>query len=342
MSEHMQEENDEKDDLFEHYRILVDSGQQPLRIDKFLSNRLPSTSRNRIQKAIENGNILVNKKTVKTNYKVKAGDEISVVLPTPPRELELIPENIPLDIVYEDDQLIVINKKPGMVVHPGHGNYTGTLVNALIYHFNQLPGDHVRPGLVHRIDKNTSGLMVVAKTEESMTHLAGQFFNRTIERRYWAIIWGTPDKEEGRIEGHIGRSLKDRKVMDVFPDGSYGKPAITHYKLLKSWDYVSLVECKLETGRTHQIRVHMRHIGHPLFNDPEYGGDKILRGIKTSKYIQFVQNCFTILPRQALHAKTLGFVHPTGNHFLQFDSDVPQDMKRLMEKWDVYLIGRRT
>lgn len=342
MSEHMQEENDEKDDLFEHYRIMVDSGQQPLRIDKFLSNRLPSTSRNRIQKAIENGNILVNKKTVKTNYKVKAGDEISVVLPTPPRELELIPENIPLDIVYEDDQLIVINKKPGMVVHPGHGNYTGTLVNALIYHFNQLPGDHVRPGLVHRIDKNTSGLMVVAKTEESMTHLAGQFFNRTIERRYWAIIWGTPDKEEGRIEGHIGRSLKDRKVMDVFPDGSYGKPAITHYKLLKSWDYVSLVECKLETGRTHQIRVHMRHIGHPLFNDPEYGGDKILRGIKTSKYIQFVQNCFTILPRQALHAKTLGFVHPTGNHFLQFDSDVPQDMKRLMEKWDVYLIGRRT
>ncbi len=342
MSEHMQEENDEKDDLFEHYRILVDSGQQPLRIDKFLSNRLPSTSRNRIQKAIENGNILVNKKTVKTNYKVKAGDEISVVLPTPPRELELIPENIPLDIVYEDDQLIVINKKPGMVVHPGHGNYTGTLVNALIYHFNQLPGDHVRPGLVHRIDKNTSGLMVVAKTEESMTHLAGQFFNRTIERRYWAIIWGTPDKEEGRIEGHIGRSLKDRKVMDVFPDGSYGKPAITHYKLLKSWDYVSLVECKLETGRTHQIRVHMRHIGHPLFNDPEYGGDKILRGIKTSKYIQFVQNCFTILPRQALHAKTLGFIHPTGNHFLQFDSDVPQDMKRLMEKWDVYLIGRRT
>lgn len=282
------------------------------------------------------------KKTVKTNYKVKAGDEISVVLPTPPRELELIPENIPLDIVYEDDQLIVINKKPGMVVHPGHGNYTGTLVNALIYHFNQLPGDHVRPGLVHRIDKNTSGLMVVAKTEESMTHLAGQFFNRTIERRYWAIIWGTPDKEEGRIEGHIGRSLKDRKVMDVFPDGSYGKPAITHYKLLKSWDYVSLVECKLETGRTHQIRVHMRHIGHPLFNDPEYGGDKILRGIKTSKYIQFVQNCFKILPRQALHAKTLGFIHPTGNHFLQFDSDVPQDMKRLMEKWDVYLIGRRT
>lgn len=342
MSEHMQEENDEKDDLFEHYRIMVDSGQQPLRIDKFLSNRLPSTSRNRIQKAIENGNILVNKKTVKTNYKVKAGDEISVVLPTPPRELELIPENIPLDIVYEDDQLIVINKKPGMVVHPGHGNYTGTLVNALIYHFNQLPGDHVRPGLVHRIDKNTSGLMVVAKTEESMTHLAGQFFNRTIERRYWAIIWGTPDKEEGRIEGHIGRSLKDRKVMDVFPDGSYGKPAITHYKLLKSWDYVSLVECKLETGRTHQIRVHMRHIGHPLFNDPEYGGDKILRGIKTSKYIQFVQNCFKILPRQALHAKTLGFIHPTGNHFLQFDSDVPQDMKRLMEKWDVYLIGRRT
>lgn len=342
MCEHMQEENDEKDDLFEHYRILVDSGQQPLRIDKFLSNRLPSTSRNRIQKAIENGNILVNKKTVKTNYKVKAGDEISVVLPTPPRELELIPENIPLDIVYEDDQLIVINKKPGMVVHPGHGNYTGTLVNALIYHFNQLPGDHVRPGLVHRIDKNTSGLMVVAKTEESMTHLAGQFFNRTIERRYWAIIWGTPDKEEGRIEGHIGRSLKDRKVMDVFPDGSYGKPAITHYKLLKSWDYVSLVECKLETGRTHQIRVHMRHIGHPLFNDPEYGGDKILRGIKTSKYIQFVQNCFKILPRQALHAKTLGFIHPTGNHFLQFDSDVPQDMKRLMEKWDVYLIGRRT
>jgi len=339
--------NDElngEQELFEHYKYLADKGQEPLRIDKFLMDRIPNTSRNKVQAAAHNGNVLVNTKTVKPNYKVKPGDEISIVLPYPVREIELIPENIPLDIVYEDDQLVIINKPAGLVVHPGYGNYSGTLVNALIYHFDNLPGgksEHgPRPGLVHRLDKLTTGLMVVAKTEHAQTHLAGQFFNRTTSRKYNAIVWGDPD-DEGTIEGHIGRSLKNRKVMDVFPDGEYGRSARTHYKTLQRFGYVSLVECQLETGRTHQIRVHFKHIGHPLFGDFEYGGDKILKGTTFTKYKQFIENCFKILPRQALHAKTLGLTHPTTGEWMEFNSELPADMVEVLRKWDTYVANRK-
>lgn len=338
------DELNEEQELFEHYRYSADKGQEPLRIDKYLMDRVPNTSRNKIQSAAHNGNIRVNDQIVKPNYKVKPGDEISIVLPYPIREIELIPEDIPLDIVYEDDQLVIINKPAGLVVHPGYGNYTGTLVNALIYHFDHLPetngGYDSRPGLVHRIDKLTTGLMVVAKTEHAQTNLARQFFDRTTDRRYTALVWGElPD--EGTIEGYIGRNLKNRKVMDVFPEGDYGKRAVTHYKTLERFGYVSLVECKLETGRTHQIRVHFQHIGHPLFGDFEYGGDKILKGTTFTKYRQFITNCFKIMPRQALHARTLGLTHPTTGKRMEFTSDLPEDMLELIEKWRNYIASRK-
>ena len=333
---------DEEQELFEHYKFIADKGQELLRIDKFLMDRIPNTSRNKIQIAAVAGNILVNKKTVKSNYKVKPDDQISIVLPYPPRVIELIPQNIPLTILYEDEEVLVINKQAGIVVHPGYGNYTGTLVNALVYHFDNLPDGNMnnRPGLVHRLDKNTTGIMVVAKTEHAMNHLANQFFERTTERRYHAIVWGDFDEEEGTVIGHVGRSLKNRKVMQVFPEGEYGKHAVTHYKVLKRYGYVTLIECKLETGRTHQIRIHLKHIGHHLFNDFEYGGDAILKGTSFSKYKQFINNCFEILPRQALHAKSLGFEHPATGKWMQFESELPDDMKTVLDKWDVYTANR--
>ena len=331
------------EDLFEHHKIIVDKGQEFLRIDKFLSDRLPNSTRNKIQQAANSGNIVVNGKEVKPNYKVKPFDEISIVLPYPPREKELVPENIPLDIVYEDDTLLVLNKPPNMVVHPGYSNYSGTLVNALIYHFQNLPeadGNEGRPGLVHRLDKNTTGLMVIAKTEEALSHLAKQFFDRTSDRRYQALVWGDVEEEEGRIEGNIWRSEKDRKVMDVYPEGDVGKTAVTNFKVLKRFTYVTLVEYKLDTGRTHQIRIHSKWVGHPLFNDPEYGGNRILKGTNFSKYKQFVENCFSILPRQALHAKTLSFTHPKTGKWMEFNSELPEDMQEVIDRWDRYTSAR--
>jgi 23S rRNA pseudouridine1911/1915/1917 synthase len=299
------------DSLHEHYSFEASKGQEPLRVDKFLMNFIENATRNKIQAAAKEGNIWVNQKPVKSNYKVKAGDKVQVMFEHPPYENLLVPEDIPLDIVYEDEVLLVVNKPAGMVVHPGHGNYSGTLVNALLYHFKDLPlNSDSRPGLVHRIDKDTSGLLVVAKTAEAMTHLSKQFFDKTSTREYIALAWGVFSEVSGTIEGHIGRSLKNRLQMDVFEDESFGKPAITHYKVLEDLRYVSLIQCQLETGRTHQIRAHMKHIGHPLFNDERYGGDKILKGTTFTKYKQFVDNCFKLLPRQALHAKTLGFEHP--------------------------------
>lgn len=333
----------EQQELFEHFRFVVDGGQSMLRIDKYLTSRMERTSRTRIQNAANAGNILVNNVSVKPNYKVKPGDIVQIVLPAPPREIELIPENIPINIIYEDDDVLVVNKKPGMVVHPAYGNYTGTLVNALMYHFRDLPlfsTGELRPGLVHRIDKNTSGILVVAKNELALNRLSRQFFERTTDRRYQALVWGVPDPPEGTITGHVGRNIRDRKIMQVFEDGSEGKPAITHYKILENFNYVSLVECKLETGRTHQIRVHFSHIKHPLFNDEEYGGEKILRGTTFSKYQQFIRNCFTILPRQALHAKSLSFDHPVTGKRLSFDSELPEDMRKVIEKWRTYISGR--
>ncbi|TAJ14218.1 RluA family pseudouridine synthase [Marinilabiliaceae bacterium JC017] len=346
MAEAIKEEFDELEEakeLFEHYRFVADPGQTLLRVDKFLVNRIENASRNKIQEAATGGFIRVNERPVKSNYKVKPNDVVSVVMAYPPREIEIIPENIPLDIVYEDDHLLVVNKKPGMVVHPGYGNYTGTLVNALAWHLKDLPlfnSDDPRPGLVHRIDKDTSGLLVVAKTEQAKNHLARQFFEKTTTRSYVALVWGQVKEEEGTVVGHIGRSLKDRKQMAVFPDGDHGKHAVTHYKVLERLGYVTLVQCRLETGRTHQIRVHMRHIGHHLFNDERYGGDQILKGTTFTKYKQFVQNCFTILPRQALHARTLGFVHPATNEYMAFNSEVPADITQVVEKWRTYIAGR--
>jgi 23S rRNA pseudouridine1911/1915/1917 synthase len=333
----MQDSIDEE--LFEHHRVVADKGQEPLRVDKFLLNRLEATSRNRIQQSAAAGFIQVNGKAVKSNYKVKAEDIVTVMFTNPKRELELIPQDLPIDIVYEDDELVVLNKEAGMVVHPGFGNYTGTLVNALAFHFKNLPnngGDASRPGLVHRIDKNTTGLMVIAKNEESLTHLSKQFFDRTIDRRYNALVWGEPKEEQGSIEGHIGRSLKNRKVMDVFPEGEFGKHAKTHYKIIEKLGYISLVECKLETGRTHQIRVHFQHIKHPLFNDFDYGGDQILKGTTFTKYKQFVDNCFKIIPRQALHAKSLEFIHPKTAKKMSFTSELPNDMQEVILKWRNY------
>ena len=331
------------EELFEHHRIVVDKGQQVMRIDKYLVNRMVNTSRSKIQAAAEAGNILVNERAVKSNYKIKPEEVISIVLPHPPRDTEILPEDIPLDVIFEDEHILVINKNAGLVVHPGVGNYTGTLINALYYYFRDLPlfqtGD-MRPGLVHRLDKNTSGILLIAKTELSLNRLAKQFFDRTTSRKYLALVWGSLDEEEGRIEGHIGRDIKDRKKMTVFSDGSQGKPAITHYKLLERLGYLSLVECQLETGRTHQIRVHFKHIRHPLFNDDTYGGDQILKGTTFTKYKQFVQNCFQILPRHALHAKSLGFEHPATGEKMFFDSELPEDMTQVIEKWRRYTGGR--
>jgi len=341
---HSEETCNDSQDLFEHFRFEADPGQALLRIDKFLTNRMQNTSRSRIQAAAQAGNILVNNQPVKSNYKVKPGDIISIVLAYPPVEKEIIPENIPLNIVYEDKHLIVINKEAGMVVHPGHGNYSGTLVHALAYHLKDAPlfkPGELRPGLVHRLDRYTTGIMVVAKTEVALNHLANQFYNRTTDRKYMALVWGIPDPEEGIIEGNIGRNPKDRIRMHVFPDGSNGKPAVTHYRVTEKLGYVSLVECKLETGRTHQIRVHFQHIRHPLFNDPVYGGDRILKGTTFSKYKQFIENCFRILPRQALHARSLAFDHPVTRKRMVFDSELPDDMQQVIGKWRNYLSGRQ-
>jgi 23S rRNA pseudouridine1911/1915/1917 synthase len=338
-----EEELVDQQELFEHYRFKADPGQSLLRIDKFLSDRLENSSRTRIQNAANAGNILVNNNPVKPNYKIKPGDIVQVVLPTPPREIELIPENIPLNIVYEDDDVLVVNKEPGMVVHPAYGNYSGTLVNALMWHFRDLPlfnTGESRPGLVHRLDKNTSGILVIAKNEYALNRLSKQFYDRTTDRRYNALIWGIPDPLEGTITGNVGRSIKDRKIMQVFKDDSEGKTAITHYKVLEDLGYISLIECKLETGRTHQIRVHFSHIKHPLFNDEEYGGNQILKGTTFTKYQQFIKNCFKILPRQALHAKSLAFNHPVTGKRLSFDSNLPDDMVQVIEKWRKYISGR--
>lgn len=335
-------EPDDEDDelLFEHHRIVADPGQGLLRIDKFLNTRLANVSRSKIQQGIEGGFVKVNDCAIKSNYKVRPLDVITISLPEPPRDNEVKPENIPLTIVYEDDHVLVINKPAGMVVHPAYNNWTGTLVNALAFHFQnlpQLPGNQGKPGLVHRIDKDTSGLLVVAKTEPVLTALAKQFFDHSIERTYWALVWGEPNPPQGTINVNVGRSLKDRRVTTAFPDGEMGRRAVTHYKLLQSLRYVSLVECKLETGRTHQIRAHMKYLGHPLFNDAMYGGDQIAKGTVFSKYKQFVENCFKVIPRQALHAKTLGFVHPVKKEWMQFTSELPEDFTAVLEKWDHYV-----
>lgn len=337
---------DEDRELYEHHNIKVDKGQVMMRIDKFIMIRISHTTRTKIQNACEAGNILVNGKPVKSNYRIKPLDEISIVLSVPPRDVEVVPENIPIDIVYEDEYIALVNKKPGMVVHPGYGNYRGTLVNALAYHFQNLPttktkiGHDVsleRPGLVHRIDKNTSGIVIIAKTELAMTRLAKDFFDHTIERKYVALVWGNLKEDEGTITGNVGRDLKNRKVMTVFPEGDHGKHAVTHYKVIERFGFVTLVECVLETGRTHQIRVHFKHVGHPLFNDNEYGGDIVLKGLNTATYKKFIHNCFEMCPRHALHAKTLGITHPITGKKLKFESEIPSDMASVIEKWRKYV-----
>jgi len=333
-------EDELDDELFEHHRIVADPGQSLLRIDKFLIDRLPNVTRTKIQNGIHEGFVKVNEKPIKPNYKIHPNDVITVSFPEPPRDTDVKPENIPLNIVFEDEHLLVVNKAAGMVVHPAFQNWTGTLVNALTYHFQNLPqmaGNDGRPGLVHRIDKDTSGLLVIAKTETAMTSLAKQFFDHSIERTYQAIVWGVPEPAEGTININVGRSLKDRRVTTAFPDGDFGRTAITHFKLLQDLRYVSLIECRLETGRTHQIRAHMKFLGHPIFNDEMYGGNKVVKGTVFSKYKQFVDNCFKIIPRQALHAKTLGFIHPATQKFIRFDSELPEDFKDVMEKWEHYV-----
>jgi len=330
----------EEQELYEHHRIICDPKQSLIRLDKFLFDRLANTSRSRIQTAAKAGNVLVNEKAAKPSQKVKPGDAISIVLPYPQRDVELLPEDIPLKTLFEDDHLVVIDKAAGLVVHPGHGNWTGTLVNALLFHFGKLPpvpgAEIPRPGLVHRLDKDTSGVMVVGKTEEALSHLARQFFDRSSDRRYNALVWGDFAEDEGVIEGHIGRSNKDRTVMQVFPEGEHGKAAVTRWRVIERFRYVTLVECKLETGRTHQIRAHMQWIGHPLFNDAAYGGDRILKGTTFTKYRQFVENCFALLPRQALHARTLDFDHPATGERMRFESPLPKDMQAVLEKWRTY------
>lgn len=330
---------DENTGLYEHLNITVDKNQQPLRIDKFLQNHRQNSSRNKISQTCRAGNVVVNGKPVKQNYRVKPGDEIAVLLTRPPRENVIIPQDIPLNIVYEDDDLVVVDKPAGMVVHPGHGNWDGTLVNALAFHFekNHEKSDLDRVGLVHRIDKDTSGLLVVAKNEYALSFLAKQFFNRTTKRLYWAFVWGNLPEDEGTIRGHIGRHQKNRMQMAVYEDGSHGKHAVTHYKVLERFRYMTWVECKLETGRTHQIRAHFRHIGHTLFNDERYEGHIPLRGSTLPKYKQFISNVFEILPRQALHAHTLGFVHPVTKKEMYFESPMPQDMEEAVKKWRKYL-----
>lgn len=326
-----------EEELFEHYRFEAGKGQAPLRVDKFLMNLIENATRNKIQQAAANGNIFVNDIAVKSNYRVKALDVVRVLMAQPPFENKIIPENIPLDIMYEDESLLVVNKSPGLVVHPGHGNYTGTLVNALAYHFDNLPmNSSERPGLVHRIDKDTSGLLVVAKTDWAMADLQRQFAEKTTEREYVALVWGNIEDDTGTIESYIGRHPKDRMQMASFDDPAKGKWAVTHYKVLERLGYVTWVACRLETGRTHQIRVHMKHLGHTLFNDERYGGHQILKGTTFSKYKQFVENCFRLLPRQALHAKTLGFEHPTTKEYMRFDSSIPDDMRKCVDKWRGY------
>lgn len=334
------EHSHEEEEVFEHHHVVCDPGQEPLRIDKFLMDRLPNVTRNKLQQGIKDGFVKVNLKSVKPNYKVQPDDDIVVSFTEPPRETELLPEDIPLNIVYEDDHLLIVNKEPGMVVHPAYNNWSGTLVNALIHHFQNLPtmeNNEGRPGLVHRIDKDTSGLLVVAKTAKAMTGLAKQFFDHSIERTYYGLAWGLFNEPAGTIDVNLGRSEKDRRITVAIEDGSRGRNAITHYKVLQELRYVSLIQCNLETGRTHQIRAHLKHIGHTLFNDATYGGDKMLKGTPFSKYKQFVDNCFKIMPRQALHAKSLGFTHPITGEKMQFDSELPEDFKSVIEKWEAYV-----
>jgi 23S rRNA pseudouridine1911/1915/1917 synthase len=331
-----------KDDeeLYEHHKFRADPGQEIIRVDKFLLDRLPNTSRNKIQVAARSGTVRANGIPVKPNYKVKPGDEIALVLPYPVREIELIPQDIPLEIVFEDDSLVVVNKPANMVVHPGYGNYSGTLVNALVHHFKHLPirsdGYYGRPGLVHRIDKHTTGLLVIAKTEQALNHLANQFFEKTTERKYLALVWGDMEKD-GTVIGNLGRSPKNRKVMTVFPEGDQGKHAVTHFKILERFGLTTLVECTLETGRTHQIRVHMKHLGKPLFHDLEYGGDRIVCGMAGATYQRFISNCFDLIPGQALHAQTLGFLHPIKNEWMSFSCPPPKGFQQLLEKWSRYV-----
>jgi 23S rRNA pseudouridine1911/1915/1917 synthase len=332
---------DEEEKLFEHYSFTVDKGQGLVRIDRYLTDKIENLARNRIQNVIKNGGVLVNDVAVKSNYKVKPDDQIKIVLPYAPQENFLIAENIPLNIVYEDDDLLVVNKPAGMVVHPGHGNFTGTLLNGLIYHFENLPKNaDNRPGLVHRIDKDTTGLLVIAKKEHAITKLAQQFADKTSTRKYLALVWGDVKDDEGTVEGNLGRNPKNRLQVVVFPEGDQGKHAVTHYKVIERFGYVTLLELQLETGRTHQIRAHMKYIGHTLFNDERYGGNKILKGTTFTKYKQFVENTFKVLPRQALHAKTLGFVHPSTNEFVEFNSEIPEDMQQAIERWRKYAIHK--
>jgi 23S rRNA pseudouridine1911/1915/1917 synthase len=349
-------EQNAEEELYEHHKFVVDKGQEPIRIDKYLFTHIANSTRSRIQHAIEAGNVLVDGKEVKSSYKVKPDDVISIVLPYPPKEINVLPENIPLDIIYEDDDLLVINKKAGMVVHPANGNYTGTLVNALLYYLappqsypyvsekamQVLPfGDDLggaRPGLVHRLDKDTSGLLLVAKNEISLARLAKDMFDRKISRRYTTLVWGEPKEKEGTVNVHIGRSLNDRKKFAAFPDANHGKPAITHYKVLQGFKYVSLLECSLETGRTHQIRVHMKHIGHTVFGDNTYGGNKILKNPTSKKYKNIIEECLKICPRQALHAKYLSFEHPATKKLMEFESELPEDMKDVIERLEKIII----
>ncbi|MDB4608670.1 RluA family pseudouridine synthase [Flavobacteriaceae bacterium] len=340
-NDNLEPEFQEEQVLHEHFSFTADPGQEPLRVDKYLMNRVENATRNKIQNAAKEGSIFVNEVVVRSSYKVKGGDTVRVLFGHPPYENLLVAEDLPLDVVYEDDSLIIVNKAAGMVVHPGHGNYSGTLINALMFHFDNLPqNDQQRPGLVHRIDKDTSGLLVVAKTETAMNHLSKQFFDKTSERKYFALVWGDVKEDTGTIEGHIGRHPRNRLQMTVFEEGDAGKHAVTHYKVLERLGYVTFLECQLETGRTHQIRAHMKHIGHTLFNDERYGGDSILKGTSFTKYKQFVDNCFKLIPRQALHAKTLGFEHPVTGEWMQFDSEIPQDMQLALEKWRQYAVHK--
>ena len=330
-------QTENNDELFEHFSFLADKGQEPVRVDKFLMNRIENATRNKIQKAAKSGYIFSNENPVKQNYKVKPGDNIKVMFHHPPYENLIVGEKIDIDIIYEDNDILVVNKPPNQVVHPGHGNYSGTLLNGLIYHNENLPENRDgRPGLVHRIDKDTSGLLVVAKSDIALTKLSEQFFHKTIDRKYLAIVWGTPSPEQGTIDKYLSRDKKNRMIMSVPFDEDIGKRSITHYKVVEKLGYVSLVECELETGRTHQIRAHMKHIGNPIFNDQRYGGDKILKGTIFNKYKQFVENCFKLLPRQALHAKTLSFNHPRTNERLAFETELPNDFKSCFEKWKNY------
>jgi len=342
LSRNNKKETDSADELYERFVIKIDKGQEPLRIDKYLMQRIEGATRNKIQQAINAGLVTVNKNPVKQNYKIKGLDEIIVFSDMSPEDTDVVPEKIDLNIVYEDDDVMIINKPAGMVVHPGSGNYSGTLLNGVAWYLHEKIPDLneenlPRFGLVHRIDKNTSGLLVLAKNKTAMSHLAKQFFDHTVKRKYIALVWGELKNDTGTIQAHVGRNLRYRKLFEAYPDGDHGKEAITHYKVLEKFNYVTLVECILETGRTHQIRVHMKYIGHPLFSDDFYGGDKIVKGTVFSKYKQFVENCFDICPRQALHAKTLGFIHPTTKKEMLFDSELPEDMNLVIDKWRNYI-----